>query len=166
MLGVTSLCVGMSSSFGNKTPGGIWSSSSTTIAKVSNTGMVTALSAGKAIISYTVSNNCGKVVSVLPVTILPANECRAMYEEEVNSNIRRLDVYPNPSNGSFTLLLSGTAADQVTVVITNVTGQQVKKLDIQENTATKINLEGFPSGIYFVLASTRQGSYTAKLIIQ
>jgi glycine rich protein/type IX secretion system substrate protein len=52
------------------TPGGVWTSSVTTVATVgSSTGIVTGVSAGTSVISYTISNCAGTVQAVTTVTV-------------------------------------------------------------------------------------------------
>lgn len=72
-------CVGASTQLSNATPGGIWSSSNTSIATVSSTGMVLGIAAGTVTITYTTppnANGCTKsttrtqVIKALP-TVLP-----------------------------------------------------------------------------------------------
>jgi len=58
--GPDSLCAGGSISLHDATPGGVWSSGSTTIAGVNAAGVVTGVSAGTVIISYT-SGSCSEV---------------------------------------------------------------------------------------------------------
>ncbi len=67
--GGTTLCVGATSSLGCTPSGGSWSSSVPTIATVGSTGVVTGVSAGSSVITYTVGSGCNAttVVSVLPV---------------------------------------------------------------------------------------------------
>ncbi|MGL4629904.1 MAG: Ig-like domain-containing protein, partial [Leadbetterella sp.] len=65
--GPTSVCVGSTISLtGSGTPATTspWTSSSTTIATVSNTGVVTGISAGTTTITYKNSQNCTRTVSV------------------------------------------------------------------------------------------------------
>ncbi|MGC8751321.1 Ig-like domain-containing protein, partial [Hydrotalea sp.] len=57
-------CSGTTEQLSNSTPGGIWSSSNTSVATIDNTGKVTAIAAGNTTISYTVSNQYGCSVSV------------------------------------------------------------------------------------------------------
>lgn len=57
--GVTGVCLGLTSSLSNATPGGIWSSSNPFVARIGSvSGMVSGLSAGSAIITYRLSTGC------------------------------------------------------------------------------------------------------------
>lgn len=57
------MCVGSNTTLANTTSGGTWSSNNTGIATVNNSGVVTGVSGGTAIITYTV-NNSGCITSV------------------------------------------------------------------------------------------------------
>ena len=58
--GNTNVCIGGTSALACSTPGGSWSSSNTSVATVNPTsGLVTGVSTGMAIISYTVTNSFG-----------------------------------------------------------------------------------------------------------
>ena len=69
--GVPSVCVGSTTSLSTTgAAGGVWSSSSTANATVTNSGVVTGVLAGTAIISYTSSTfSCGSVSDTILVTI-------------------------------------------------------------------------------------------------
>ena len=69
--GAGSVCVGFSLSLADVIPGGIWSSSVPAIATVSG-GVVTGISTGSSIISYSVSNLCNTAVATATVTVTPA----------------------------------------------------------------------------------------------
>ena len=79
ILGTTNLCTGSTSQLTNATAGGTWSSGYNTVATVSNTGLVTAVSAGWAAITYTApigtsccSNSSTVYVYVTdPITLAP-----------------------------------------------------------------------------------------------
>lgn len=75
--GSGNLCLGVTSTLSNATPGGTWSSSSPAIASVGTAGDATGVAVGTATISYTVSNLCGisivtKVVTVNPLPTVAA----------------------------------------------------------------------------------------------
>jgi uncharacterized protein YjdB len=57
--GVSTACVGVSTQLSNATVGGVWSSSNTAVATVSNSGVVLGISAGTSTISYTVTTGGG-----------------------------------------------------------------------------------------------------------
>lgn len=77
--GPSSVCVADSITLYEPTPGGTWTSSPTTIATVSTTGVVTGVSAGVANISYTLSGcRATKLVTVYPLPSpisAPASMC-------------------------------------------------------------------------------------------
>lgn len=66
--GVSALCQGMTAVFSDATPGGAWSSSAPTVADAGG-GIITGISSGTAIISYTLPTGCA-AVSVLTVNSL------------------------------------------------------------------------------------------------
>jgi uncharacterized protein YjdB len=63
------LCPGTSQTLSNFLAGGTWSSSSTSIATVSATGIVSGMAAGTAIISYTATGSCGVATATAVVTV-------------------------------------------------------------------------------------------------
>ena len=69
--GDSSVCVGSTSSkISDATPGGIWTSGNTSIATVgSTTGIVTGISSGSAMITYTVTDPCGTASAHTPVYV-------------------------------------------------------------------------------------------------
>ena len=73
-------------------------------------------------------------------------------------------VAPNPSGGSFRLLLPSAATEQVKVNITDITGRLVKELTTTTNKQTAIELNA-PDGIYILSATTPTAHYTAKITI-
>ena len=72
--GTTAVCVGATTTLTDAATGGTWSSITTGIATVGSTGLVTGMSSGTDIISYTVTNGCGSVAAttMIAVNALPA----------------------------------------------------------------------------------------------
>jgi PKD repeat protein len=70
--GSNSVTAGNSTSLNNSTPSGVWSSDNTAVATVSNTGVVTGVTAGSTTIRYTVSNSCGTAFSSMAFSVTPA----------------------------------------------------------------------------------------------
>jgi len=82
LTGILSSCIGSTSQLigsGTAATSSPWKSSNTTVATVSNTGLITALSEGSAIITYTNSNGCAVtstfIVNALPVVTGPLSVC-------------------------------------------------------------------------------------------
>jgi gliding motility-associated-like protein len=74
--GSNDVCVGSTTILTNATTSGVWSSSNTTVATVSASGVVTGVAAGTATINYTVTNASGCVTTsslVINVNALPVN---------------------------------------------------------------------------------------------
>lgn len=67
--GVYSLCKDYTSTISSTVPGGVWTSSNTSVATVSNTGVVTAIVPGTSTISYAVTNVCGTDTRTVVVTV-------------------------------------------------------------------------------------------------
>jgi len=71
--GTATACVGATGSLFDATPGGTWTSGSTSIATVSTSGVVTGVAVGTATITYTVTNGAGCSAFVTrAVTVNPA----------------------------------------------------------------------------------------------
>ncbi len=72
--GTLGICLGATSTLTDATPGGVWSSSSSTVAPISATGVVSGLAIGTSVISYTLTNSCGSTAAsaVVSVNTLPA----------------------------------------------------------------------------------------------
>lgn len=68
--GATAVCVSSTMTLTDAAPGGVWSSGSTNAA-IDSTGVVTGLSAGTAVLSYTVVNGCGTATAVHTIIVNP-----------------------------------------------------------------------------------------------
>jgi hypothetical protein len=69
ILGPIAVCAGQTITQTNATPGGTWASSNLLRATVSGLGVVTGVSAGTAIITYTSTTACGTTVATKTITI-------------------------------------------------------------------------------------------------
>ncbi len=75
------------------------------------------------------------------------------------SNNNLLSLYPNPTSGQFTIVLS---TDNATIIVTDILGQQVLQTQTTQNTT---NLQLDNNGIYIVYVKTKQGTTTRKLTV-
>lgn len=69
--GNTNVCVGLTTTLSDVTPGGVWSSSNTAIAGISGAGVVTGVTAGGVNITYQLPTGCLTTIAVI-VNPLPA----------------------------------------------------------------------------------------------
>ena len=69
--GASSICPGLTETLRDGTAGGVWTSSSTAVATVNSSGLVTAVGGGTTTISYTVSNSCGSTTTTALFTVDP-----------------------------------------------------------------------------------------------
>ena len=74
---------------------------------------------------------------------------------------RENDLYPNPSQGSFTLEL----AEKSNVSIFNILGQEVMHMD-KVSGVQQVSLENAPKGLYFVQIQNGNNTEVKKLIIE
>jgi hypothetical protein len=81
---------------------------------------------------------------------------------EVLDSPINLSVYPNPATREITLDF-GKTYENVTLQITNLTGQIIKHETMQNSAAASLELEG-AAGVYFVRIQTEAGSATLKVI--
>ena len=67
--GLSNICLGSTSTYTDATAGGGWISSNTLVATISASGVVTAVRAGTATITYFVTNSCGTATVTKPITV-------------------------------------------------------------------------------------------------
>lgn len=67
--GSATVCIGQTTTLSSASSGGVWSSSSSSTATVSATGVVTGISAGTVTITYTVTNGCGSADAMYTMTV-------------------------------------------------------------------------------------------------
>ena len=70
--GNTTVCTGSVTALSDSAASGVWSSSDSIVAAVDISGNVTGVSAGTAIITYTVTNLCGTTSAMDTITVNPA----------------------------------------------------------------------------------------------
>lgn len=84
---------------------------------------------------------------------ITVNVCTGMEELSLNGQI---NIYPNPNNGEFILMVP----EQGTYSIINSIGQAVQSIEVKEDQKT-INVSVFANGIYYVIGKTCK----AKIVI-
>ncbi len=110
--------------------------------------------------SIVTDNGCSSAqsnsISVIDVSI-----------KEVSSAI--FDIYPNPSNGKFSIKLKTAGNEVYNVEIFNSFGALVWKQDntgISATNSAKIDLEGLTSGLYTIVLRNKTNSFVKKVFIK
>ncbi len=108
--------------------------------------------------SYTVSgtaiNGC---ISTSQIT-QNVSECTGI--NQVSTQIALLSIYPNPNNGTFTILTN----EVVTIALMNQLGQVLKTFTSSEN-KTAIPVSDLSNGLYFIVAKNGTTTSTQKVIV-
>ncbi len=115
--------------------------------------------------TYTVTgtdaNFCSNTSSV-KVTVDP---CLGISSELSLVNV--ISIYPNPSNGYFTIQVDpSTALGMTKIEITNVLGEKIYSTAQKLNFSINIDLSNQTKGIYFIKLNSDKGTATKKLTIQ
>lgn len=76
-----------------------------------------------------------------------------------------LNVYPNPSKGTFTVEVSNVDATEMNVVVTNLAGQVVANELVNNNSFTTISLENATEGVYLVEVKGDNVVATERIVI-
>lgn len=82
---------------------------------------------------------------------------------EVEKDAALLSIYPNPSNGTFTIETSNTG--EKSIVLINALGQTVKEVTTSNNKVT-VDGSNLTPGIYIVTVQTENKKITKRLIIK
>jgi hypothetical protein len=85
---------------------------------------------------------------------------------ECNMSNYNLEVYPNPSTGSFSVMLpSGISGEAVSVTVTDLLGQIVYSSTILNIQKFTVDMSVQPSSIYILKVTGANGTYTHKLMV-
>ncbi|MFH1297388.1 MAG: T9SS type A sorting domain-containing protein [Bacteroidota bacterium] len=86
---------------------------------------------------------------------------------EIRDISNTVNVFPNPSNGKFTLEVLGDKRQGASLAIYNILGEIIYTAPIQkQQTLNEIDLSISPKGIYFVKIYDGEKIYTEKIVIQ
>jgi hypothetical protein len=87
----------------------------------------------------------------------------------IRGECKQVNIYPNPSNGIFTLVHRGPS-DDIRVSITNILGKTLKTLILRKSesgcTSETLDLSGYPKGMYFIEFGNNSQLWTEKLVIE
>jgi len=152
--GTTTICKTNTTTISNATGGGVWSSSNTAVATVSTSGVVTGTGAGTATIAYTMGLGYG-------ATAVTINDCSLSVTPF--DHMKEPRVFPNPSEGSFTIKLPEVNGD-ATVTLNNMLGQSVVTMQLNPSQKTVI-MNNVAAGNYVVKVVVGDNTYRTKVVV-
>lgn len=161
--GIDSVCPGFTQLMSETVSGGIWSTSNFAMSSVTFGGTVKGVTPGRDTIIYTVVNSCGIVSAIFPFTVRSYIACHTGVAN-MNLSAEGMNVYPNPSSGTFTLNIQTTDSDQAIISIQNVLSVRVQNFSVPCNQPVSLNVN-LPSGIYLVNAVTPHMQWSSKIVI-
>ncbi len=163
--GADSICEGDTATMSNTVTGGAWSSSNTSLAVISTSGLVNGISTGTLAISYTTTNSCGTAYATHALLVRPASVCPT----EVNGvaqPVAGISIFPNPNNGSFVVAIPAHE-NMVTVSLVNVHGQVLLTKAITDKSILQIpvDVSQVAAGVYMVKVDVGNITYRSKVVI-
>jgi hypothetical protein len=108
--------------------------------------------AGTVSVTETTEEGCSAMAGILNVTI----EICGYSQEKISEN---MSIYPNPASTMVNISINGTQEAQVKkIMIANALGLVMEEIEIHGGFPVfRIDLTGYPSGVYFVKALTNNG---------
>ncbi len=116
--------------------------------------------AGPYTVTLTVTNQCGADIYTSIVSMVGVDELK----KEVN-----LSIFPNPSDGMFTISLTMFTQTEMIVTIENILGEVIyssEMLSSDGNFSSTVNLSKESTGIYFVHLNLNGEQLSEKIIIK
>jgi hypothetical protein len=157
--GPDSICIAHPVTLSDTAAGGIWASAN---ARATVSGaVISGISPGADTIFYIVSNICGADTATYGAGIF---NCSLDTKNIAESSAPHIAIYPNPSDGAFTINISSNTKEQTHIVITNLDGEKVQEMNALTNMPINVTLSG-PAGVYFISISTTNNTCNAKILI-
>jgi hypothetical protein len=126
-----------------------------------NTGATTAsiLVSPSVTTSYTTTGTSSVTgCSGITVTNLVVSSCAGV--TNIENEIEGLSIYPNPSNGNFTIELNNGKTKQI--LITDNTGKMIKTMSTKDD-VINVSLDQFANGIYHVKVESNNATKVVKI---
>ena len=165
------ICLDSAITLTDAAPGGIWTSSDSTIASVALTftgppnppiEKLTGHTVGTVTVTYNLTNACGVYSETTNVSVINCDTVAAVHN--VVSIANDCNIYPNPSTGIFNIMARSSRYSQANCTVANIVGEKVKGLIINTNQETTIDMN-IPTGVYFITISAGDEKYTTKMVI-
>jgi len=124
--------------------------------------------------ALTTPNASSLAVGCYTATVTDGNGCSAIQTTcisfgtsvaQIQNATSNLSIYPNPSNGLFTIS-NAIVTEKLDVLVTNAIGQSILSETALNTAQLQIDLSKVSRGIYYLKASTNEGTKLFKLILE
>ncbi len=125
-------------------------------------------------LALTTPNASSLAVGCYTATVTDGNGCSAIQTtcisfgtsvSQIQNATSNLSIYPNPSNGLFTIS-NAIVTEKLDVLVTNAIGQTILSETVKNTAQLQIDLSKMSRGIYYLKASTNEGIKLFKLILE
>ena len=86
--------------------------------------------------------------------------------EQVVGEENSIDIFPNPSNGNFSVAHQTNGNKSQTIEVYNVVGELIYSETTKNKSTNTINISQSPKGIYFVKFNDGEKITTKKIVLQ
>lgn len=115
------------------------------------------------------SSGCFSQVQRITLTIQQSSMDRCLFNNIVTNTLNQLDVFPNPSDGQFTVSFGAAEFDsKVLIQVISLEGeilQSYEEFPRNTNYQKKLKLNTFPCGIYLIKVNCDGFSAKKKVVI-
>ena len=81
--------------------------------------------------------------------------------------VSKIEIYPNPTNGNFTVGLLGELSNQdVKIKLIDIVGKEIMYMESERNSNLSIDATDIPKGIFFLEVSYEHLKISKKIVIQ
>ena len=164
--GVDSVCPGAAITLSDVTTGGTWTSSNTTLATVSSSGIVSGIVSGSLSIKYYLSNVCGADTTSFSFVVKDSTLCRDGINNIQKDELAGINIYPNPNTGSFSVKMENIT-NIVSICLIDIYGKTMETKEFTNITANEVtfNLNNLASGAYIIAVKAGDKIYREKVMI-
>jgi hypothetical protein len=106
-------------------------------------------------VTGTAANGCSSTATIS----VKVDACNGLREE---SDLDNLMVYPNPSNGDFTIRFS----KEINLNIYSTLGQFIQTIELTNENYYQLNVSGLANGIYFIRGESNGQNFNGKIIVR
>ena len=145
--------------------GGSWYVTHPSIATVTTaTGVVMGITAGYDTIQYVYANACGFDITYYPIYVRndSANCLTEIHQFATNETL--ISIYPNPSNGQFSIQMSNPTLNTINIEIRDIFGRTILKRILQSDKIHDFDMN-LPSGIYVLYVHDGFQTLTKKIAV-